>query len=216
MTVWSPRPDDALAVCSQGTIERLERRVGIIPIGWVQRILRVVLIGGIERIVGVVPIRWIHRITGVEAVRRVEGIFGRIGLCGVQRVVRRIPIRGVEDVVIALVFLVEARIGKCRRDREEQRQQKEEGGLGGTTIGRLPGRWSAPRYGDRESAGHAPARHPQALLPLRHVRGIEALAHEVKGLSVSIKQLKADAALPVPTPRQRRLAKLLPFVRRPA
>ena len=45
-------------------IQGLEGRVEVIAIGWIQRILRVVLIGGIERVVGNVPIRWIGGVPG--------------------------------------------------------------------------------------------------------------------------------------------------------
>jgi len=73
-------------------IERLERSVRIIPIRWVQRILWVVLVRGVERIVGAVLIRWVNGITRIIAVRRVE------------------------DVVVALILLVEARVGKHQLD----------------------------------------------------------------------------------------------------
>jgi hypothetical protein len=43
----------------------------------------------------------------------------------------------------------------------------------------------------------------------------EQLMQRVDDLSASVEQLKADAALPVPAPRPRRLAKILLF-RRPA
>jgi hypothetical protein len=122
------RPDRtiALAFCSQGAIERLERRVGIMPIRRVQRILRVVLIGWIERDVGVVPIRWVDRITGIEAVRRVEGIVWRLGLCRVQRIIRYVPTGWIKDIVIALVLFAKAWFGKRRCSGDEQRQKKEE------------------------------------------------------------------------------------------
>ena len=79
-----------------------------------------VLVGGIERIVWQVVIRWVDRIAGIKAVGRVEGIVGRIGLCGVQGVVRRISTGRIEDVVVALVLLGEARIGKSGRSKEEE------------------------------------------------------------------------------------------------
>ena len=50
-------------------------------------------------------------------VDRVEGILGIDGVDGIQRIVRTILIDRVEDVVVALVLLVEARIGKPVGDR---------------------------------------------------------------------------------------------------
>src|SRR5512141_861904 len=107
-------------------IEWLERRVGIKPIRRVQRILRIVFVGGVERVIGTVAIRWIHGVPWIIAVRGVEGIVGRVGLGWVQRVVRcRLTGRG-EDIVVALILLGEAGVGECRRDGEEERQQKED------------------------------------------------------------------------------------------
>lgn len=84
------------------TIQGREGRGGIVAIGGVQGILRIVLVRRIERVVGTEPVGWIHRVPGIETVRRVE------------------------DVVVALVLLVEAGFGECWCDGEEQRQQKEE------------------------------------------------------------------------------------------
>ena len=100
-----------LAICSKWVIERLERSAGIKPIGWVQRILRVVLISGIEGVVGIVPVRWIKRIPWIVAVSGAKRIIGRVSLCWVQRVVRCIPIGWIEDVVVALVLQIEALLG---------------------------------------------------------------------------------------------------------
>ena len=107
-------------------IEWFEWRVGIIPVRRVQWILWVVLVGGIERIVGIEPIRWIHWVPWIVAVCRVEGIVWRVSLGRVQRIIRRIPTGRVEDIVVALVLLREAWLGKCRCDGEEKRQRKEE------------------------------------------------------------------------------------------
>lgn len=105
----------------------MERRTGVIAIGRVQRIVRVVLVGGIEWIVRGIAIRWVDRIAGIIAVRGVKRIIRRVGLRRIQRIVRHILIDWIEDVVIALVLLVEARIGKHRCGRKEQGQKKAEG-----------------------------------------------------------------------------------------
>ena len=123
--------DANLASAAWRTIQRSKRRSGIIAIGGVHGIIRIVQVRRIERVVRTVAIRWIHWITGIIAVRRVEGIVWRVGLCGIQRVVWGILIGWIENIVIALVFLREVRFGNRRCDGEEQRQEKEKDNLHG-------------------------------------------------------------------------------------
>ena len=96
---------------SPRAVERGEGGAGIVAIGWIQRIIWMVLVGEIEGIVGSIAIRWIDGVAVIKAVGGVEGIFRRIGLRRIQRIVRRIPAGRIEDVVVALVLLREVLLG---------------------------------------------------------------------------------------------------------
>ncbi len=88
-----------LPIAAGRLVKRCEGGGGIVAIGGVQGIIRIVLVGRIEWIIGSIAVGRIDGIPGIILVRRIVGIVGRIGLCRVQGVVRDILIRRIEDVV---------------------------------------------------------------------------------------------------------------------
>lgn len=99
---------------------------GIVAIGGVQGIIRIVLVGRIKRIIGRIAISRVDGIPGIELVCRIKRIVGSICLCRIQRVIRRIATGRIEDVVVALVLLIEAHPGPSETEPEEHRRQDEE------------------------------------------------------------------------------------------
>ena len=102
-----------LALTVWKSLEWSEGRVGVVAIDGVQRIIRVDLVDGVKGIVRVVPIDRIRGIPRIDAVDGVEWVLGIHRIDRVEGIVRTQLIDWVEDVVVPLVFLVEA--GFCQR-----------------------------------------------------------------------------------------------------
>ena len=65
-------------------------------------------------------------ILGIVLNDGIKRILRVVGGDRIQRIIGTVLIEWVEDIVVALLFVVEAGFGECRCDREEQRQKREE------------------------------------------------------------------------------------------
>lgn len=108
-------------------VQRLEGQSGIIFVEGVQRILEIVLVEGIEGIVGVVLVDRIQRVAWIILIDRVQRILRIVGVDRIQRIIGTVLIERIEDVVVALIFLVEAHLGPGGSEGEQHRSQDEEG-----------------------------------------------------------------------------------------